>query len=68
MKELNDIVLEKRLFASIKGQLCLTKEHLSYQEGHVEFKYPKAPIPPPSSEVPLDTFDSIFFLFKKGIF
>ena len=40
MKELNEIVFEKRLLASIKGKFCLTKGHLGYQEGYVEVKYP----------------------------
>ena len=40
MKELNEIVLRKRLFPSIKRHRCLRKGHLSYQEEHVEFEYP----------------------------
>ena len=35
LKELNEIVPEKELFASMKGQLCMTKGHLGYQEGQV---------------------------------
>ena len=30
MKESNEVVLGKRLFASIKGQICLTKEHFGF--------------------------------------
>ena len=33
MKELNEIALGKRFFASVKGQICLTKGHLGYQKG-----------------------------------
>ena len=36
MKELNEIVLQKGLFASIKGHLCLTNGHLDNPEGQVE--------------------------------
>ena len=36
MKELDQIVFQKELFASIKGHLCLTKEHLDNPEGQVE--------------------------------
>ena len=39
MKELNEIFLGKLLFASIKGQLCSAKDHLDYQEGHMEVEY-----------------------------
>ena len=31
-EELNQIFLEKGLFASIKGHLCLTKQHLDYPD------------------------------------
>ena len=34
------IVLEKGLFASVKGHLCLTKVHLDYHEGQVEVESP----------------------------
>ena len=40
LKELNEIVIGKWLFASIKGQLCLIKGRLGNQEGHVEVEYP----------------------------
>ena len=30
----------KKNFASIKGQLCLIKEHLGNKKGHVEVEYP----------------------------
>ena len=40
MKEFNEIILGKGLFTSVKGQLCLTKEHLGDQEGQVEIEYP----------------------------
>ena len=50
MKELNEIVLGKGLFTSIKGQLCLTTGHLDYREGQMEVT--------PLSEVVFDTFDS----------
>ena len=36
MKELEDIVLQKGLFASVKGHLCLTKGHLENPEGQVQ--------------------------------
>ena len=35
MKELNEIVLGKGLFALIQVQFCLTKEHLDNPEGQV---------------------------------
>ena len=35
---MNQIVLGKGLFTSIKGQLCLTKEHFDFQERQVEVK------------------------------
>ena len=31
-EELNQIVIEKGLLASIKGHLCLTKQHLDYPD------------------------------------
>lgn len=34
--EINQIVLEKRFFVSIKGRLYLTKEHLGNEEVQVE--------------------------------
>ena len=34
-----EIVLEKGLFASINGHLCLTKRHLDTSEGQVEVKF-----------------------------
>ena len=40
MKELNEIILRKGLFAWVKRKLYLTKGHLSNQEGQVEFEYP----------------------------
>ena len=40
MKELNEIVLGKRLFASIKGQHCLIKGLFGYQEGYMEVEHP----------------------------
>ena len=36
MEELDQIVLQTGLFASIKGHLCLTKGHLDHPEGHPE--------------------------------
>ena len=36
MKKLDQIVLQKGPFASIKGQLCLTNGHLEHPEGQVE--------------------------------
>ena len=40
MKEFFQIVVQKGLFASIKGCLCLTKGHLDNPEGQVEVKSP----------------------------
>lgn len=40
MKKLNEIVIGKRLFASMKGKFWLTKGHLCNPEGYVKFKYP----------------------------
>ena len=40
MKELNKIVLEEGLIASIKGRLWLTKGHLGNQECLMEVEYP----------------------------
>ena len=37
-RKLNQIVLEKGLFASIKGNLCLTKGHLDYPEWQVQIE------------------------------
>ena len=49
MKELDQIVLQKGLFVSVKGNLCLKKRHLHNSEGHVEVDPPlllkKCPIP-----------------------
>ena len=39
MKESNKVVLGKWLFASIKGQIYLTKEYFGNQEGHMEIEY-----------------------------
>ena len=47
MKEFNQIVLRKGLFASVEGKLCLTKEHLANQEGQVEVEYPPPLTLPP---------------------
>ena len=51
MKEFIQIVLGKGLFLSIKGHLCLTKEHLANLEGQVEMQST-------SSEFIFDTIDS----------
>ena len=40
MKELDRIVLQKGLFASMKGHLCLTKGHLDNPEGQAENEFP----------------------------
>ena len=40
IKELNEVVLEKWLFASIKGKVCLTIGHLGNRVGHLEVEYP----------------------------
>ena len=40
LKELNQIVLQKELFASIKGHLYLIKEYLDNPEGQVEVELP----------------------------
>ena len=39
-EELSQIFLEKGLFASIKGYLCLSKGHLDYPEENLEIEYP----------------------------
>ena len=41
MKELDQIVLQKGFFASIKVHLCLTKGHLDNAEGQVEVESPR---------------------------
>ena len=48
---MNEIVLEKGLFTSIRRHLCLAKGHLDYPEGQVEVEYPL-------NGSWLDTFDS----------
>ena len=63
MKELNGIALRKGLFASIKGQRCLTKGHLGNQEGHVQAEHPL--IKNCFSTFPFK-FKKTFFCFKKG--
>ena len=40
MEKLNQIVLQKGRFASVKGHLCLTKGHLDNPEGQVEVESP----------------------------
>ena len=40
MKELVQVILQKGLFASIKGYLSLIKRHLDNQEGQVEVEPP----------------------------
>ena len=40
MKELNRIILEKGILASIKGNLFLTKGHLDNPEGPVDVESP----------------------------
>ena len=40
MKELDQIVLQEGLSASIKGHLCLTKGYLDNPEGKVKVEYP----------------------------
>ena len=40
MKELDQIVLQKVLFTSIKGHLCLTKGHLDNPERQVVVEFP----------------------------
>ena len=41
MKELDQNVLQKGFFASIKGHLCLTREHWDNPEGQVEVESPQ---------------------------
>ena len=50
MKYINQILLGKWLFSSIKGHFCLTKVHLANVEGQLEIKST-------SSEVIFDTID-----------
>ena len=38
MKDFSQTVLQKGLFVSIKGHLCLTKGHLDNPEGQMEIK------------------------------
>ena len=38
IKKLDQIVLQKGLFASIKGHFCLTRRHLENPEGQVKVK------------------------------
>ena len=63
MKELDQIVLQKGLFASIKGHLCMTKGHLDNPEGQVK-------VASPNQKLILISFiyikETIFF--KKGTF
>ena len=62
---MNEVVLGKWLFPSIKQQLCLTKGHLDNEEGQVEDETL------PQSEVVLTLLIHIkkkFFFFKKGSF
>ena len=40
IKESNEVVLGKWLFASIKGQICLAEGYLGNQEEHMEVEYP----------------------------
>ena len=40
MKELNQNILGKGLFAAVKGHLCLTKGHLDNPEGPMEVESP----------------------------
>ena len=40
MKELDQIVLQKVLFTSIKGHLCLTKGHLDSTERQLVVEFP----------------------------
>ena len=40
MKKLNQIIIQKGLFASIKENLCLTRGHLDNSEGQVEIESP----------------------------
>ena len=62
MKELNKIVLGKGLFASIKGELCLTKWHLDNHKRQLEIEYPLT-----GSCFWLFWFKLRFF-FKMGLF
>ena len=41
MKELDQNVLQKGFFASIKGHLCLTRKHWDNPEGQVEVESPQ---------------------------
>ena len=40
IKELDQIAVQERLFASIKGHLCLRKGHLDNPEGQVDVESP----------------------------
>ena len=63
MKELDQIVLQKGLFASIKGHLCLAKGHLDNPKGQVGVESP------PNRKLFLEvSFIVSFFFFKKGTF
>ena len=63
MKELNQIVLQEGLFASITGHLRLTKGHLDNPEGEVEVEFIyQIKI---SLRITNLSFHSVFF-FNKG--
>ena len=40
MKKLDQVLLQKRLFVSIKRHLRLTNKHLDHPEGQVEVEFP----------------------------
>ena len=68
MKELNQIVLQKGLFTSIKGQLCLTKGTWTTQKDRQRLNPPP---PPPNQKLFLISFVCIKknnFFSKKGTF
>ena len=64
MKELDQFFIQKGLFVSIKGRLCLTKGHLDNPEGQVEVESPLI-------EVIFNKFHlyyKMIFFQKKGTF
>ena len=61
MKELNQNIFGKGLFAAIKGHLCLRKGHLGNPEGLVELEHP-------SRNMLLTRFIQIDFFFSKRAF
>ena len=68
MKELNQNIFGKGLFAAIKGHLCLRKGHLCLRKGHLDNPEGLVELEHPSRNMFLTRFIQIGIFFSKRAF